>query len=91
MPGELPVKMEPEPPVTPLRPRVVKWRLALAFAIAGVSDVISAVATFALPIEWAVDLVTALLLFVVLGWQWLLLPGLIMEAMSCRWRSRTGQ
>ena len=57
-----------------------KWRLALAFAIAGVSDAISAVTSFAPPIEWAVDLVTAGLLFVVLGWQWLLLPGLIMEA-----------
>jgi hypothetical protein len=29
---------------------------------------------------WAVDVVTALLLFAVLGWQWLLLPGLVMEA-----------
>jgi len=60
--------------------RIAKWRLAVAFAIAGVSDAISAVTSFAPPIEWAVDLVTAGLLFVVLGWQWLLLPGLIMEA-----------
>ena len=60
--------------------RIAKWRLAVAFAIAGVSDAISVVTSFAPPIEWAVDLVTASLLFVVLGWQWLLLPGLIMEA-----------
>jgi hypothetical protein len=32
------------------------------------------------PIVWAVDVVTAALLFIVLGWQWLLLPGLVLEA-----------
>ena len=56
-------------------------RLALAFVIAGVSDVIGAFASLAPPIGWAVDAVTAALLFVVLGWQWLLLPGLVLEAM----------
>jgi len=60
--------------------RFSKKRLALAFAIAGISDVLGAFVTLAAPVAWAVDLVTALLLFVVLGWQWLLLPGLIMEA-----------
>ena len=55
-------------------------RLALAFVIAGVSDVIGAFASLAPPIGWAVDFVTAALLFVVLGWQWLLLPGLVLEA-----------
>jgi hypothetical protein len=55
-------------------------RLALAFAIAGVSDVVGAFASLAPPIAWAVDVVTAALLFVVLGWQWLLLPGLVLEA-----------
>jgi hypothetical protein len=29
---------------------------------------------------WTADLATAALLFIVLGWRWLLLPGLIMEA-----------
>ena len=29
---------------------------------------------------WLVDIVTAILLFIVLGWHWLLLPGLVMEA-----------
>jgi hypothetical protein len=56
------------------------WRLALAFVIAGASDVIGAFASLAPPIGWAVDAVTAALLFVVLGWQWLLLPGLVLEA-----------
>ena len=55
-------------------------RLALAFVIAGVSDVIGAFASLAPPIGWAVDVVTAVLLFVALGWQWLLLPGLVLEA-----------
>ena len=55
-------------------------RLAVAFVNAGVSDVIGAFASLAPPIGWAVDVVTAALLFVVLGWQWLLLPGLVLEA-----------
>jgi hypothetical protein len=57
-----------------------KRRLALAFAIAGISDAIGAFATPLLPIVWVVDLATALLLFMVLGRQWLLLPGLALEA-----------
>ena len=64
---------------TPLKFSIL--RLAIAFGIAGVSDVIGAFASLAPPIGWAVDIVTAALLFVVLGWQWLLLPGLVLEAM----------
>jgi hypothetical protein len=63
---------------TPLRFSVS--RLALAFVVAGVSDVIGAFASLAPPISWAVDVVTAALLFAVLGWQWPLLPGLVLEA-----------
>ena len=65
-------------PANPLK--FSKKQLALAVAIAGVSDVIGAFTTPAPPITWAVDLLTALLLFVVLGRQWLLLPGLALEA-----------
>jgi hypothetical protein len=57
-----------------------KKRLALAFAIAGISDAIGAFAAPLPPITWMVDLGTALLLFIVLGRQWLLLPGLALEA-----------
>ena len=57
-----------------------KKRLALAFAIAGLSDAIGAFATPLPPIVWVVDIATALLLFMVLGRQWLLLPGLALEA-----------
>jgi hypothetical protein len=57
-----------------------KKQLILAFAIAGLSDVLAAFAITVPPFVWAVDLVTAILLFIVLGWSWLLLPGLVMEA-----------
>jgi hypothetical protein len=78
MPDELPV--EAEQPVTPQATSLPfpKRRLALALAIAAISDAIGVFAP-APPIIWGVDLVTAVLLFIVLGWQWLLLPGLIME------------
>ena len=57
-----------------------KNQLALAFVIAGISDAIGAFTTPLPPIGWGVDFVTALLLFLVLGRQWLLLPGLALEA-----------
>jgi hypothetical protein len=57
-----------------------KKRLALAFAIAGLSDAIGAFATPLPPIVWVVDIATVFLLFMVLGRQWLLLPGLALEA-----------
>ena len=44
-----------------------KKRLALAFAIAGISDAIGAFVTLLPPVGWLVDLGTALLLFIVLG------------------------
>jgi hypothetical protein len=72
-----------EGPAIPLQSTDVglsKMRFALAFVIAGISDVIAAFVNFAPPIAWPVDLITALLLFVALGWQWLFLPALIMEA-----------
>jgi len=54
--------------------------LALAFSMAALADGISIFLTLTPPVQWSVDLVTAIVLFVVLGWQWILLPGLIMEA-----------
>jgi hypothetical protein len=64
-------------------PRILKFsrkQLLLAFAIAAISHFIGAFATPLPPIVWGVDLGTALLLFMVLGRQWLLLPGLALEA-----------
>ena len=77
-PSELEKRSTKTTAPTPLKFSVL--RLAFAFVIAGVSDVIGAFATLAPPIGWVVDVVTAALLFVVLGWQWLLLPGLVLEA-----------
>jgi hypothetical protein len=44
-----------------------KKRLAVAFVIAATSDAIGAFTTLLPPIGWAVDLATALLLFMVVG------------------------
>jgi len=82
----LPPRTLSAPPPYPSGDRVITpsrfstRRIALALAIAGISDVISAFANLAPPIEWPVDLATALLLFMALGWHWILLPALILEA-----------
>ena len=61
-------------------PRFSRKTLVLAFALDVLSDGLSVFLTITLPLQWALDVVTAPMLFVVLGWQWVLLPGLIMEA-----------
>jgi len=60
--------------------RFTKRQIILAIAIAAASDLLCAFVIFAPPLVWTADVVTAVLLFAVLGWQWLLLPGLILEA-----------
>jgi hypothetical protein len=55
-------------------------RLALAFAIAGASDLASVWLEFVPPLQWTLDLATAAALFMVLGRQWLILPALVAEA-----------
>ena len=79
LPPEKPVPHGAEPRPQ-LRPRFSKERLVLAFAVAALADGLSFFLTLTPPVQWVVDLVTAIVLFVVLGWQWILLPGLIMEA-----------
>lgn len=69
----------PAPAAAP-SPAAARRRLAAAFAVAAVSDVLSASLTFLAPVQWGVDLVTAGLLFLLLGRRWLLLPGLVAEA-----------
>ena len=76
---ETPIPHIEEPRVLP-RPRFSGRRLALAFIMAALADGLSFFLTLTPPVQWAADLVTAILLFMVLGWQWILLPGLIMEA-----------
>ena len=55
-------------------------RFAAAFAVAAVSDFLSIWTEIALPLQWLLDLVTAGLLFLILGRRWALLPGLVAEA-----------
>jgi hypothetical protein len=64
----------------PLPGKLSKLRLVMAFGVAGISDALSLGFTFVPPLEWGLDLLTALLLFAVLGWRWMILPGLILEA-----------
>ena len=66
-------------PIAPSK-RPSRTRLALALAVAAVSDFFSFWATIAPPVQWALDLGTAAALFLILGRRWALLPGLIAEA-----------
>ncbi len=54
--------------------------LALAFAVAAVSDVLAIWITIAPPLQIGLDVATAVILFLILGRRWALLPGLIAEA-----------
>lgn len=53
---------------------------ALAFLVAAVSDVVSMWTEALPPLQWVIDLGTALLIFLILGRRWAILPGLIAEA-----------
>jgi len=79
LPPETPTLHGKKPQLFP-GPRFSGRRLALAFTMAALADGLSVLLTFTPPVQWAADLVTAILLFMVLGWQWILLPGLIMES-----------
>jgi len=48
--------------------------------VAVASDVVSFWAELVPPVQWAVDLATAIALFVILGRRWAILPGLVAEA-----------
>jgi hypothetical protein len=77
-----PTKPEMLPPAVPVTvpARYSRTKIAIAFAVAAVSDVLSIWITFLPPAQWALDVGTALLLFLLLGRRWALLPGLIAEA-----------
>ncbi len=57
-----------------------KKRLVAAFVVAAISDTLSFGLTFVPPIQLGIDLLTAVLLFMLLGRQWVILPALIIEA-----------
>jgi len=65
--------------IVPLK-RPSRARLGLAFGVAAVSDILSFWTVIAPPVQWALDVGTAFLLFLILGRRWALLPGLIAEA-----------
>ena len=57
------------------------WKLlALALVVAGVSDVASFAFTLVLPLQWTVDIATAIALYLIFGKRRAILPGLIAEA-----------
>lgn len=55
-------------------------RLAAAFAVAAVSDIVLMGLEVVPVVQLFVDVVTALLLFLILGRRWAIIPGLIAEA-----------
>jgi hypothetical protein len=74
-----PITMTPAEPIAPLK-RHSRAQMALAFGVAAVSDVLAMATVIAPPLQIALDAATALVLFVILGRRWALLPGLVVEA-----------
>ena len=69
----------PQRAVTPVK-RHSRARMAIAFGVAAVSDVVAMWTVIAPPLQIALDFATAFVLFLILGRRWALLPGLIAEA-----------
>jgi hypothetical protein len=78
-PTDQPIILTTVEDMTPVQ-RPSRKRQAVAFLIAAVSDFFSFWTVLAPPMQWVIDLVTALLLFLVLGRRWVILPGLVAEA-----------
>jgi hypothetical protein len=74
-----PVTIESIESIPPLK-RHSRAKMALAFGVAAVSDVLAIATVIAPPLQIALDAATAIALFVILGRRWALLPGLIVEA-----------
>ena len=79
METDKPIILTPEEAISPLK-RHSRAKMALAFGVAAVSDVLTIWLTFAPPFQWTLDLATAFILFLILGRRWALLPGLVAEA-----------
>jgi len=75
LPPEEPSRAEPSTP-----PLGRRSRLTIAFGIAAVSDLLSVWLEFVPPLQWTLDMATALALFITLGRQWMILPALVAEA-----------
>ncbi|MFI5094221.1 MAG: hypothetical protein WB543_06650 [Candidatus Acidiferrum sp.] len=78
-PADQPAILTPVEVLSPVQ-RPSRKRQAVAFLIAAVSDFLSFWTVLVLPMQWLIDLGTALLLFLILGRRWAILPGLIAEA-----------
>lgn len=78
-PTDLPVIVTNPEVMDPVQ-RPSRKRQAVAFVVAAVSDFFSFWTVLAPPMQWVIDLVTALLLFLILGRRWAILPGLVAEA-----------
>jgi hypothetical protein len=74
-----PVVVSTRQEIVPIKP-LSRARFAIAFGVAAVSDFLSIWTELVPPVQWALDLATAGLLFLILGRRWALLPGLIVEA-----------
>ncbi len=73
------ITLPPEEPTLPFK-RHTRAQMAVAFGVAAVSDALSIWITFAPPFQWVLDLATAFILYLIFGRRWVLLPGLVMEA-----------
>lgn len=78
-PSNQPIILTHAEVLTPVQ-RPSRKRQAFAFLVAAVSDFLSFWTVLAPPMEWLIDLVTAVLLFLILGRRWAILPGLVAEA-----------
>ena len=78
-PIDHPVILTPTEVLAPVQ-RPSRRRQAVALLIGAVSDFLSFWMVLAPPMQWLIDLGTALLLFLILGRRWAILPGLIAEA-----------
>jgi hypothetical protein len=79
METEKTITLTPEVVTSPLK-RHSRAKMAIAFGVAAASDALSIWITFAPPFQWALDIATAFILFLIFGRRWVLLPGLVMEA-----------
>lgn len=75
-----PQPSEAPPRIEPTQAGYRNKRLVLAFTVAAISDALAVAVALLPPLQWLLDIVTAFLLFLILGRQWMILPGLIAEA-----------
>ena len=79
MAADKPVILAPDQPIAPYK-RHSRVTIGLALGVAAVSDVLAIWTVPLPPLQLALDVATAIVLFVILGRRWALLPGLIAEA-----------